>query len=176
MKPGRFNFGSAGNGTPSHISGVMFSHMAKVEIAHVPYKGTGQSVNDLLAGNISLIFCSMPVVVQHIKAGRLRALAVTGAQRTPLAPELLTVAESALPGYAFKSWWALVTNAGVPAQVLKRLNAETRRTLESAEVRTRFAEMCLESLPGTAAELDAFTHAEIERLGRIVREARMRTE
>jgi tripartite-type tricarboxylate transporter receptor subunit TctC len=154
----------------------MFAHMAKVEITHVPYKGTGQSVNDLLAGNIQLIFASMPVVVQHIKTGRLRALAVTGAQRTPLAPELPTVAESGIPGYAFESWWALVTNAGVPAGVLRRLNAETRRALDSAEVRARFAEMGLESLPGTAAELDAFTRAEIERLGRIVRETRMRAE
>ncbi len=175
-QPGRLNFGSGGNGTPSHISGVMFAHMAKVEITHVPYKGTGQSVNDLLAGNIQLIFASMPVVVQHIKTGRLRALAVTGAQRTSLSPELPTVAESGIPGYAFESWWALVTNAGVPAAVLSRLNAETRRALDSAEVRARFAEMGLESLPGTAAELDAFTRAEIERLGRIVRETRMRAE
>lgn len=175
-QPGRLNFGSGGNGTPSHISGVMFSHMAKVEITHVPYKGTGQSVNDLLAGNIQLIFASMPVVVQHIKTGRLRALAVTGAQRTPLAPDLPTVAEAGLAGYAFESWWSLVTNAGVPAPVLRRLNAEARRALDSAEVRARFAEMGLESLPGSAVELDAFTRAEIERLGRIVRETRMRAE
>jgi len=175
-QPGRLNFGSGGNGTPSHISGVMFAHMAKVEITHVPYKGTGQSVNDLLAGNIQLIFASMPVVVQHIKAGRLRALAVTGAQRTPLSPDLPTVAESGLAGYAFESWWALVTNSGTPPAVLQRLNAEARRALESPDVRTRFAEMGLESLPGSAAELDAFTRAEIARLGRIVRETRMRAE
>jgi tripartite-type tricarboxylate transporter receptor subunit TctC len=126
-RPGQLNYGSGGNGTPAHICGEMFRLMANVNVAHVPYKGTGQSVTDLMAGQIQFVFASMPVVFPHMKTGRLRTLAVTGAKRTPLAPDLPTVAESGIPGYAFDSWWGLVTNTGVPPAIINTLGSEVRR-------------------------------------------------
>ena len=175
-KPDALNYGSGGTGTPSHISGEMFRHMAKAPITHVPYKGTGQSVTDLLAGQIQLVFASMPVVVQHMKTGRLRTLAVTGAQRTPLAPDLPTVAESGIPGYAFDSWWGLVTNAGVPRRIVDQLNTVVRRGQQTAEVRDRFNELGIDPLHSSPDEFAAFTRAEIARLARIISETGMRAD
>jgi len=175
-KPGSLNYGSGGAGTPSHISGEMFRHMAKAPITHVPYKGTGQSVTDLLAGQIQLVFASMPVVVQHMKTGRLRTLAVTGAQRTPLAPDLPTVAESGIPGYAFDSWWGLVTNAGVPRRIVEQLNTVVRRGQQSAEVRDRFTELGIDVLQSSPEEFAAFARAEITRLARIIHETGIRAD
>jgi tripartite-type tricarboxylate transporter receptor subunit TctC len=173
-RPGQLNFGSGGSGTPSHLSGEMFAHMAKVKITHVPYKGTGQSVTDLVGGQIQLVFASMPVVVQHMKAGRLRPLAVTGAQRTPLAPDLPTVAESGVPGYAFDSWWGLVTNRGTPKPVIDTLSTAVTRVLRLQEVKERFADLGIDVLQGTPAELASFTRSEIERLAKIIRETGIR--
>ncbi|MBC7782078.1 MAG: tripartite tricarboxylate transporter substrate binding protein [Proteobacteria bacterium] len=175
-RPGQLNYGSGGNGTPSHLSGEMFRHMAKVNIAHVPYKGTGQSVNDLVAGQIHFVFASMPVAVQHMKTGRLRTLAVTGAQRTPLAPDLPTVAESGLPGYAFDSWWGLVTNRGVPTPVLNTLSTEVRHVLRLQDVKERFSDLGIDVLQSTPAELASFTRSEIDRLAKIIRETGMRDD
>ena len=175
-KPGSLNYGSGGAGTPSHISGEMFRHMARAPITHVPYKGTGQSVTDLLAGQIQLVFASMPVVVQHMKTGRLRTLAVTGAQRTPLAPELPTMAESGVPGYAFDTWWGLVTNAGVPRRIVEQMNAVVRRGQQSPDVRERFAELGIDPLHSSPEELATFTRAEMARLAKIIRETGMQAD
>jgi tripartite-type tricarboxylate transporter receptor subunit TctC len=175
-KPGALNYGSGGAGTPSHISGEMFRHMAKAPITHVPYKGTGQSVTDLLAGQIQLVFASMPVVMQHMKGGRLRTLAVTGAQRTPLAPDLPTVAESGIPGYAFDSWWGLVTNAGVPRRIVDQLNTVVRRGQQTTEVRDRFTELGIDVLHSSPEEFAAFKRSEITRLARIINETGIRAD
>lgn len=175
-RPGQLNYGSGGNGTPSHICGEMLRAMAKVNIAHVPYKGTGQSVSDLMAGQIQLVFASMPVVFPHMKSGRLRTLAVTGAARTPLAPDLPTVAEAGVPGYAFDSWWGLVTNAGVPQPMINTLHTEVRRVLQLREVKDRFTDLGIDVLQGTPAELDSFTRSEIERLAKVIRDTGIKAE
>jgi tripartite-type tricarboxylate transporter receptor subunit TctC len=109
----------------------------------------------------------MPVVFPHMKTGRLRTLAVTGAKRTPLAPDLPTVAESGLPGYAFDSWWGLVTNAGVPPAIINTLSTEVRRVLQLPDVKERFADLGIDVLQGTPAELASFTRAEIDRFAKI---------
>jgi tripartite-type tricarboxylate transporter receptor subunit TctC len=175
-RPGDLNYGSGGNGTPSHICGEMFRSMARVNISHVPYKGTGQSVTDLMAGQIQLVFASMPVVFPHMKTGRLRTLAVTGAARTPLAPSLPTVAEAGIPGYAFDSWWGLVTNAGVSQPILNTLSTELRRVLQLPEVKERFADLGIDVASSTPAELASFTRAEIERLAKVIQAAGIRVE
>jgi tripartite-type tricarboxylate transporter receptor subunit TctC len=169
-RPGELNYGSGGNGTPSHICGEMLAYMAKIKIAHVPYKGTGQSITDLMAGQIQIVFASMPVVFPHMKTGKMRTLGVTGAKRTPLAPDLPTMAESGLPGYAFDSWWGFVTNAGVTSAIINTLNAETRRALQLADVKARFADLGIDIVHGTPAELAAFTRSEIDRFAKIIRE------
>ena len=125
---------------------------------------------------IQLVFASMPVVVQHMKTGRLRTLAVTGAQRTPLAPELPTMAESGVPGYAFDTWWGLVTNAGVPRRIVEQMNAVVRRGQQSPDVRERFAELGIDPLHSSPEELAAFTRAEMARLAKIIRETGMQAD
>ncbi len=175
-RPGQLNYGSGGNGTPAHICGEMFRLMAKVNVAHVPYKGTGQSVTDLMAGQIHFVFASMPVAFPHMKSGRLRTLAVTGAARTPLAPELPTVAESGIPGYAFDSWWGLVTNTGVPPAIINSLSADVRRLQQLPDVKSRFADLGIDVLLGSPTELASFTRAEIDRFAKIIRDTGIRAE
>ena len=175
-RPGQLAYGSGGNGTPAHICGEMFRALAKVNILHVPYKGTGQSVTDLMAGQIQLVFASMPVVFPHMKTGRLRTLAVTGAKRTPLAPNLPTVAESGIPGYAFDSWWGLVTNTGVPPAIVSQLNGEVRRIQQLPDVKERFADLGIDVLAGGPAELASFTRSEIDRFAKVIRDTGIRAE
>lgn len=175
-RPGQLAYGSGGNGTPSHVCGEMFRAMTKANILHVPYKGTGQSITDLMAGQIQLVFASMPVVFPHMKTGRLRTLAVTGAARTPLAPNLPTVAESGIPGYAFDSWWGLVTNAGVPQPIIATLYNETRRVLSLPDVKERFADLGIDVLQGSPSELASFTRAEIERLAKVIKDTGIRAD
>ncbi len=175
-RPGQLNYGSGGVGTPAHICGEMFRVMGKVNISHVPYKGTGQSVTDLMAGQIQFVFASMPVVFPHMKTGRLRTLAVTGAKRTPLAPNLPTVAESGIPGYAFDSWWGLVTNTGVPPAIVSQLNGEVRRIQQLPDVKERFADLGIDVLAGGPAELASFTRSEIDRFAKVIRDTGIRAE
>lgn len=175
-RPGQLNYGSGGVGTPSHICGEMLRVMANVKIAHVPYKGTGQSITDLMAGQIHFVFASMPVVFPHMKTGRLRTLAVTGAKRTPLAPNLPTVAESGIPGYAFDSWWGLVTNAGAPQPIINMLAGEVRRIQQLPDVKERFADLGIDVLQGSPAELAGFTRSEIDRFSKIIRDTGIRAE
>jgi tripartite-type tricarboxylate transporter receptor subunit TctC len=175
-RPGELNYGSGGNGTPAHICGEMFRTLARVNLSHVPYKGTGQSVTDLMAGQIQLVFASMPVVFPHMKTGRLRTLAVTGAQRTALAPNLPTIAEAGVPGYAFDSWWGLVTNAGVPQPIVNTLTTELRRVLQLPEVKDRFADLGIDVTPSTPAELASFTRAEIERMAKVIKDTGIRAD
>lgn len=175
-RPGQLNYGSGGSGTTSHLSGEMLRAMAGIDIVHIPYKGTGQSVGDLVAGHIHFVFASMPVVMPQMKAGRLRALAVTGAQRTPQAPDLPTVAEAGIPGYAFDTWWSLLAPAGTSSTTVNLLNAEVRRILALSEVRQRFAELGIDVLPSSPGELAEFTRAEIERLAKIIRQTGLKAE
>ena len=175
-RPGQLNYGSGGNGTPAHICGEMFRVMAKVNIAHVPYKGTGQSVTDLMAGQIHFVFASMPVVFPHMKTGRLRTLAITGAQRSALAPTLPTVAESGIPGYAFDSWWGLVTNTGVQPAIVNTLNTEVRRVLQLPDVKDRFTDLGIDVVQSSPAELASLTRSEIDRFAKVIRETGIRAD
>lgn len=168
-RPGQLNYGSGGSGTPAHLTGELFNLMAKVNTIHVPYKGTGQSINDLIAGQIQLVFASMPVGLPHVKTGRLRALAVTSDKRTSLAPELPTVAESGIPGFALDSWWGLNGPAHIPADVVSRLNALSAQVLKRADVREGLANLGLEPKASTPQDYAAFTRAEIDKLGKLVK-------
>jgi len=168
-RPGQLNYGSGGSGTPAHLTGELFNLMAKVNTIHVPYKGTGQSINDLIAGQIQLVFASMPVGLPHVKSGRLRALAVTSEKRTSLAPELPTVAESGIPGFALDSWWGLNGPAQLPADVVSRLNALSAQVLKRADVREGLANLGLEPKASTPQDYAAFTRAEIDKLGKLVK-------
>lgn len=175
-RPGQLNYGSGGAGTPSHLIGEVFKHGARVDITHVPYKGTGQSINDLIAGQIQMVFASMPVSFPHMKTGRLRALAVTGAKRTSLAPDLPTIAESGVPGFAFDSWWGMLAPAGTPLAVISKLDAELRRVLALEDVKARLADLGVDAAYAPPAAFGNFIRAETAKVARIIQEAGIRVE
>jgi tripartite-type tricarboxylate transporter receptor subunit TctC len=175
-QPGKLNYGSGGNGTPAHLTTELLKQMAGINLVHVPYKGTGQSVNDLIAGQIQLVFASTPVALPHIKTGRLRALAVSSAKRTPLAPELPTVAEAGVPGFEFDSWWSLLAPARTPAALIGSLNAEVRRTLKLADVRERFVDLGVDPVYSSPAEYSAFLHREIDKFARLIKAIGLKPE
>lgn len=167
-KPGQLNYGSGGSGTPAHLTGELFRHMAKVNVVHVPYKGTGQSVNDLIAGHIQFIFASMPVGLPHVKTGRLRALAVTSEKRSALAPDLPAVAEI-IPGFQFDSWWGLVAPAKTPNDIITKLNGQLVQIVRQTDVKERFAGLGLEPRGSTPQEYAAFIKSEIDKVARIAK-------
>ena len=175
-QPGKLTYGSGGNGTPAHLTTELLKQMAGINLVHVPYKGTGQSVNDLIAGQIQLVFASTPVALPHMKTGRLRALAVSSAKRTPLAPELPTVAEAGVPGFEFDSWWSLLAPARTPAALVGTLNAEVRRTLKLADVRERFADLGVDPVYSSPAEYSAFLHREIDKFARLIKAIGLKPE
>jgi len=154
-KPGQLNYGSGGSGTPAHLTGELFRYMAKVNIVHVPYKGTGQSVNDLMAGHIQFIFASTPVGLPHVKTTGLRGLAVTSEKRSALAPELPTAAET-IPGFEFDSWWGLIAPAKTPNDIITKLNGQLLQIVKQADVKERFAALGLEPRGTSPREYAAF--------------------
>jgi len=175
-QPGKLNYGSGGNGTPAHLTTELLKQMAGINLVHVPYKGTGQSVNDLIAGQIQLVFASTPVALAHMKSGRLRALAVSSAKRTPLAPDLPTVAESGVHGFEFDSWWSLLAPRHTPASVINKLNAEVKRALQLADVKERFADLGIDPVYSTPAEYSTFLRREIAKFSQLVKTIGLKPE
>ena len=149
-KPGTFNFGSGGAGTLAYIGGEMFKSMAGIDIVHISYKGTVLALNDLVGGQVQLMFSDMPIALPHARSGKLRALAVTGARRTPLVPEMPTVAEAGMPGYALDNWWGILAPRGVPPDLVVKLNAEIVRIHGLAEVKERYAGLGVEAVSSTS--------------------------
>jgi tripartite-type tricarboxylate transporter receptor subunit TctC len=167
--PNKYSFGSAGNGTSQHISGELFKIMTATQMQHVPYKGSGPMIPDLLAGNIQLSFENITTAYPQVKAGKLKALAVTSAKRSLVAPDVPTMAEAGLPGYDITSWQAMFAPAGTTREIVTRLHAETTRILRSAENQKKLADLGLE--PGGMApeELAALLRTEIPKLAKVVK-------
>jgi tripartite-type tricarboxylate transporter receptor subunit TctC len=167
--PGKVHFGSAGIGTTPHLSGELFKSMAKVEIVHVPYRGTGPAMNDLVGGHIQMFFDLLPASLQQINAGNVRALANAGAKRPPALPDLPTVAEQGLAGFDSASWVALAAPAKTPAPVVAKLREEVGKVLTSPDIVARIRE--LGSEPGTVNEKDvrAFLDAETKKWAEVIR-------
>src|SRR5688572_16343941 len=152
--PGKLTFASAGTGTASHLAGELFKTMAKVEMTHVPYKGNVPAITDLLAGQTSLLFATMPTVLPHAKAGKLRALATIGAARSRAAPELPTIAET-LPGFEVNNWIGLFAPAGTPASVVQRWNGEVMRIMQLPEIQARLPVEGARFAPNSPGEFGA---------------------
>jgi tripartite-type tricarboxylate transporter receptor subunit TctC len=140
-QPGKLNFGSGGKGIQSHISGEMFKSAAGVDIVHIPYKGTVQAVSDLVAGQVQMVFADMVPAMPHIKAGRIRPLAVTTEHRSPVLPDVPTMIESGVPGYVAGVWWAVMSPKGTPEAVVNRLNAELGRIVKLPDVQEKYASL-----------------------------------
>jgi tripartite-type tricarboxylate transporter receptor subunit TctC len=175
-KPGAVYFGSGGLGTTPHMTGELFSSVAGIKLAHVPYRGEAPAINDLIGGQIPLMFANLSAVVGNIRAGQLRALAVTSAQRAPAAPEIPTVAEAGLPGFEAATWFALVAPAGTPADVLARLNAEVKRALALPDVKQRYADLGMTAEDSTPAGLDAYIKSEIAKWTKVIKDANIRPQ
>jgi tripartite-type tricarboxylate transporter receptor subunit TctC len=173
-KPGTVYFGSGGLGTTPHMTGELFSSVAGVKLAHVPYRGEAPAINDLIGGQIPLMFANLSAVIGNIRAGQLRALAVTSAQRAPAAPEIPTVAEAGLPGFEAATWFALVAPAGTPTDVLARLNADVKRALTQPDVKQRFADLGMTAEDSTPEGLDVYIKSEIAKWTKVIKEADIR--
>ena len=169
IKP--LNFGSSGSGTSIHLSGELFNTLAGVKMQHIPYKGRAQAVPDLLGGRIDMIFDNMPSALPLVKSGDVRALGVTSATRSPAAPNIPTIAESGLPGFEATSWFALMAPAGLPKDVLARINAETLRVMALPDVREKMALLGLDLAPGTPEALASFIQVETTKWANVVKES-----
>lgn len=168
-KPGSLSFGSSGSGSSIHLSGELFKSMAGVDMLHVPYKGSGPAVSDLIGGQINMMFDNMPSSLPHVKAGRLRAIAVTSAKRSPAMPDLPTVAESGVPGYESVAWFGVLAPAGTPPALVKKLNAEIVKVLKSPDVAQRLASQGAEPVYNTPEEFSALIKTEMVKWAKVIK-------
>ena len=172
-KPGSISYGSSGIGGAGHLAGELFAIMAKIDIVHVPYKGGGPAVADLLGAQIMAVFATPASSGQQVKAGRIRALAVTGATRSSLMPEVPTIAESGYPGYEATNWYAYVAPARTPLELLERWHRELVAALSSSDVREQLLANGLEPMPGSREALAKYIEREYAIWGRVVKEAKI---
>jgi tripartite-type tricarboxylate transporter receptor subunit TctC len=166
--PGKLSFGSAGVGAGAHLAGEMLKHLAGLDVVHVPYKGTGPAITDLISGQIAYMFGGISAINPHVQAGRLRALAVSSAKRSASLPDMPTIAEGGVPGYGTSSWNSLVAPRGTPPAILARLNADTVAALNEPAVRDRLRTQGIDTEPGTPAELAAHIKAERARFEKLI--------
>jgi tripartite-type tricarboxylate transporter receptor subunit TctC len=174
--PGKLNYASYGNGTVAHLAAAQFVSMAGIDIVHVPYKGATPAMADLMGGRVDMMFDSIVTALPAAKTGRVRALAVSGARRSPAAAELPTVAESGVPGYALVGWFGFVAPAGTPEAVVHKLNTEINRALAFDDVRARLANTGADAMSMTPVEFAAFIASEYDRLGRLVKLNKVKAE
>ena len=167
---GNITYGSSGPGSISHLSGELYKRMTKTDMLHVPFKASAFITTAVLAGEIDVVFSDMAVVLPHVQAGRLRALAVTGAKPTPLVPGLPTVDESGLPGFVMTSWWGMFGPAGVPEPIVTRLNTELTRILRTPEVQKTFATLGVDAATSTPEELGALVRSEVPKYAKLIQE------
>ena len=166
---GGLNYGSSGNGQSTHLSAELFSAMAGVKMTHVPYKGSAPALTDVMAGQVDLMFDTMLSSMPHVKAGKLKALGVTSAQRSSVAPDLPTVAESGLSGYEAIAWNGLLAPTGTPKEVIARLNTELKAVLESPDIRQRFEAQGFASTWNTPAAYGSFLQSEVDKWAKVVK-------
>jgi tripartite-type tricarboxylate transporter receptor subunit TctC len=176
-RPGQLHFASPGRGTVQHLAGELFNLVAKVNTVHVPYKGTALSIVDLLVGQqVQLDFAAIPPVMVHVKAGKLRPIAVTSEKRYSLLPEIPTVSESGLAGFAMSTWWGVLAPAALAPETLARLNSLTTKTLQYPLVRERMAKVGAEPAGNAPGEFAAFIRSERAKYAVVVKEARIKPE
>jgi tripartite-type tricarboxylate transporter receptor subunit TctC len=175
-RPGQLYYASPGSGSVQHLAGELFKLEARVDMVHVPYKGSGQSIVDLIAGNVHLNFDSVPPVLPHVRSGRLRALAVTSQKRFSILPEIPTVTEGGVAGFDLSTWWGLVAPAAVNKDIIARLEAETVKLLHQPDVKEKIAFAGADTVGNTAEEFAALIRAERAKYARIVKDANIKIE
>ena len=175
-KPDELRYGSGGNGSVGHFAVELFRSLAKIRLVHVPYKGTGPVTTAVISGEIHLQIANVASLLPPLKAGRLRALAVTGAHRAKIVPELPTIAEAGVPGYEFDNWYGLWAPAGTPAAVVRKINEEVNRALASPALQARFADSGIEILGGTPERFAAYLTSELKKWNAVARDAGIRPD
>ncbi|OGA50972.1 MAG: hypothetical protein A3F74_25880 [Betaproteobacteria bacterium RIFCSPLOWO2_12_FULL_62_58] len=173
-KPGAINYGSTGTGGITHMATELFRLMANINIVHVPYKGTGPALNDLIGGQIQLVFGAMLATLPHVKSGRLRGIAVTGPKRSQAAPEIPTVSESGLPGYEVTLWYGVWGPKGLPKDVIGRWHTELVKVLQSPDLRGKLATDGLEAVGSTADEFRVHLTREVAKWAKVIKDANVR--
>ncbi len=175
-KPGQLSYASGGVGSSTHLAAELFNNMAGVSMVHVPYKGTVPSLVDVMGGQVPVTFGTVPTVIQHVRAGKLRALGLTGAKRSLSAPEVPTIAEAGVPGYEAATWHGVFLPARTPKAVIDKLNAEILRMLSDPEIRARLAREGLEPVGTTPVQLDAHLRAEVPKWAKVIATAGIKAE
>jgi len=176
QRPGQLNFGSPATGSTPHLAGELFNHLAGVKLVHVPYKGAAPALNDLIGGRLQLSFDNIPPALPHIRAGRLRALAVTSAERQADLPELPTIAEAGLPGFEVSAWFGFLVPAATPAETVRRLEAETTKVLAMPAVRERLTQLGFRVDGRGAAAYRDYIRGEAERWTPVIRSLGIRAD
>lgn len=175
-RPGELTFGSPGNGTPQHLAGELFNSIAEVKMRHIPYNGAVPALTDLLGGQISMIFSSMPPALPHLKSGKLRALGVTSSTRSPVTPELPTIAESGLKGYEVKNWYGIFAPRGTPKEIVAKLNAEIVKILNMPDVKQSLSIQGAEPSTSSPQQFATFVKEETEKWAKIVKYSEVKVD
>lgn len=171
--PGKLTFASSGSGTSVHLSAVLFEKMAKIDMIHVPYKGTGSAMPDVISGQVDMSFPNLPSGLPHVKSGSLRALGVTTAKRSAAAPSIPTIAESGLPGYDMATWYGLVAPANLPLKVRNRINKELQDVLADPKFKDKLIAQGADPMPGTPEQFAVFIKSEIEKWRKLIAQSQI---
>jgi tripartite-type tricarboxylate transporter receptor subunit TctC len=175
-RPGQLNYASVGPGSPQHLGMELLKSLTGTDMVHIPYKGTAPAVTDLLAGQVSFMFNSMPSVLPHVRVGRLKALAVSTGRRSPAVPDIPTVAEAGVPGFHYATWYGLFAPAATPKDVIAKVNAEVNRILQDKEIARRLISEGAEPAPGTPEDLGKYMRAEYEQWKKTIAAANLKIE
>src|SRR6185503_4050283 len=175
-RPGQMNFGSGGSGTSNHLAGELFNIVTGAKLVHVPYKGVNLAMQDVLSGRVQLVFIGIPAALPHLKAGRLRALAIVAPQRSPALPDVPTVAEAGLKDFEVTTWYGVLAPAGTPRPIVSRLNAELVKVMQALEVKERLAGMATDPHTSAPEEFAAYLKQEIAKWGDVVRKANLKAD
>jgi tripartite-type tricarboxylate transporter receptor subunit TctC len=175
-QPGKYNYGSNGNGTAQHLIGTQFENLTATDVAHIPYKGSGPLVTDLLGGQVTMSFDTVTPVLQHIKGGKLRALAVTTAKRSSALPEVPTLDEAGLKGFDIGTWFGVLAPAATPKDIQARLNAEMVKAIQSVDFKKRMEEIGAEPIGNSAEQMGQQIRSETEKFAKLVKDAKVTIE
>jgi tripartite-type tricarboxylate transporter receptor subunit TctC len=174
--PGKYQYASGGAGAGAHLSGEMYKHLAGVDLTHVPYKGNAPALNDLLGGHVSIMFDTITTSLPHVKAGRLKGLATTGAKRSPLAPDLPTMIEAGVPGFEISAWYMILAPKAMPPAVVQKVNVAVNKALADPELSERLSKQGVAIVGGTVKDADDFLANEIDRWGKVIKAANIKAD
>jgi tripartite-type tricarboxylate transporter receptor subunit TctC len=175
-KPGQMNYASSGNGSTQHLAGELFKQLTGTDIVHVPYKGSGDAIKDLLAGTVNMNFDTMPPVLPHIQAGKLRGLAISTPKRLPQLPDVPTFDEAGIKGFDVTNWYGVMAPGGTPRELVAKLNADINKAMQVPEVRTRLEAVGTQLHEQSAAEFESFMKAEAAKYAKLIKAANIRIE